>query len=206
MIRFNNILFKSTLLVDLFPTSLISTNQNTQVSTAWARLEGIKAVRQRGELSTGQTWGDSCPLGVASLYKLLENRILLWSERGSQTLLRSETALTSCLQSNGNPEGINMKDALAWSAQKMSLILHHQVTGDPRGQEKNGWGSRQTCCTQQRGISGFQDCWTQLWGQTGFKCKQNILLWPPPRQWEWFKAYTTDTPFDISVERQDRGY
>lgn len=72
MIRFNNILFKSTLLVDLFSTSLISTNQNTQVSTAWARLEGIKAVRQRGELSTGQTWGDSCPLGVASLYKLLE--------------------------------------------------------------------------------------------------------------------------------------
>lgn len=57
MIRFNNILFKSTLLIDLFPTSLISTNQNTQVSTARARLEGIKAVRQRGE---------------ASLYKLLE--------------------------------------------------------------------------------------------------------------------------------------
>lgn len=57
---------------------------------------------------------------------------------GSQTLLRSETALTSCLQSNGNPEGINTKDTLAWSAQKMSLILHHQVTGDPLGQEKNG--------------------------------------------------------------------
>lgn len=72
MIRFNNILFKSTLLVDLFPTSLISTNQNTQVSTAQTRLEGIKAVRQRGEFSTGQTWGDSCLPGVASLYKLLE--------------------------------------------------------------------------------------------------------------------------------------
>lgn len=54
----------------------------------------------------------------------------------SQTLLRSETALTSCLQPNGNPEGINTEDTLAWSAQKMSLILHRQVTGDPPRQEK----------------------------------------------------------------------
>lgn len=97
---------------------------------------------------------------MASLYKLLEQEPTV-KGRGPQTLLRSESALTSCLQPNGNPEGINTKDTGIECSENEPYPApssHRRSTGSG----KNGWGSRQPCCTQQRGISGFQDCWTQL--------------------------------------------
>lgn len=130
MIRFNNILFKSTLLVDLFPTSLVSTNQNTQVSTAQPSLEGTKAVRQREELSAGQTRG-SCPLGGASLYKLLEQEPTVKWGWGVTNPAEIRDSTDILFTTKWESRGINTKDTLAWSAQKMSLILHRQVTGDP---------------------------------------------------------------------------
>lgn len=95
----------------------------------------------------------SCPLGEASLYK----PPLDWEpteEEGkwlTKPPLRSETALTSCLQPNGNPEGINTKATWAWSAQRVSLILRgrlllgHQGTGDPLGPMAGAPGSLAAC-------------------------------------------------------------